>query len=687
MPLGISALGRALTGSIKQTKVLLVAREQSTTKSRTKHTIPTRYEKTSFNTNSKNRLKGGLRTLVGGVVGSSTTNNSSVRRVNLSLEQTVASPSSSTVDKLIRPTTSSSKQVRKQNALAQDKPGSEKANSNYDHKDVDDNDKHNGCSYGPIHGSTHGPRTSGNCLAKNDGKRGGERIESNNDGKTKILNQFTHLPLTKAETISHSVASPTVEAVSFNISPILRTGLNSTKAQLSRAQKGTSVLDKMSHSNLSEVNHSKGKVSKPTIERDNLTSNGSNSGHERASQSRVATFRPNHCYTNRNKSETTNINLKEHIEGNQKDVPHSVDLHPDNFNTKIANENLSFLAKDHTEHVSYFPDINKLLSSSQATQQVLSLMMLDVGLMPAESSISNLQTICDSVNKRDAYVHIQDLSESDCGFIDDLDTNWSVLSQTDFLGSSLNKPNKSNIPDLVRNGSKSCADKPSFLSNNDALRLDIPRCINLKDGKKSISLPTSPLLNRRKCSDASTNQSLDSSTFNSSSNLAQIENISTSHHFDLNYRNSSSKVHDIRQPDSREPQSSNSSSSCSSMNYHPPLLAISNRLNKIKLDELMKGSLNHLVRSSSEIGQDHSSVRAHSSTKEQNDGQLSQKRPIDSQGRVNFSEALKSSSPNKIDGSSNDSTIKGHKISNRNNHPINTRDENLACSSPNHQLR
>lgn len=228
-------------------------------------------------------------------------------------------------------------------------------------------------------------------------------------------------------------------------------------------------------------------------------------------------------------------------------------------------------------------------SAQHPNQQILSLMMLDVGLLPA----SNQTLQCDSKQApiKRQYVRLQDPSEKD-----DIESeNKAQLIDKD-ASEWIDLPHLSQPTDPVmskNNEISSCYNtRPTFLSNHDAWRLQVQLPgFDDKEQQKSISLPASPRLSIRnrenRSIDREVRQHISPHNMGFNNNLSPVLQHHAHPSESLLLRQQPPQNPPERYNDSREPPSVNSSS-CSSLNYYPPLLAISNRLNSVKLDELLK---------------------------------------------------------------------------------------------------
>lgn len=249
--------------------------------------------------------------------------------------------------------------------------------------------------------------------------------------------------------------------------------------------------------------------------------------------------------------------------------------------------------------------------STQMAQQELSLLMLRVGLKPPDQTLKRGRS---SVAKS-RYVRLQDPIESPLSDIDSStnptqDHDW-ILSihqgspfaprseEADLEGEGANEGEEEEAnDDKCRIRPRPSTLRPTFLSNHDALRLQVQFPYSDSDERqRSISLPSSPRSSRCNHSGSgaitrrAAHQTNDKTEMNFNQALFQQDCENPFAH-----RSKALKPQDRVQwlHDDREPHSMNSSS-CSSLNYYPPLLAISNKLNNIKIEQLIKNSIDQLA--------------------------------------------------------------------------------------------
>lgn len=233
---------------------------------------------------------------------------------------------------------------------------------------------------------------------------------------------------------------------------------------------------------------------------------------------------------------------------------------------------------------------NHRFPSKPMGQQVLSLMMLDVGLMPSNSNPAQQQPM----HKVSSVSHVRIQSPPGC------DEGFDDSSGRVFNRHLLQNGHSSHQSDSIDLANIRLKERTTNIPVNEMLRLRL-NSLNLDSQRtRSISLPSSPrlkirqlnqqqpstmngLLARHQIEKASGISPRTASAHSPTSRLLNASRYQSGERDYLAFHRPLLTCADRNREDSRS-----NSSSCSSLNHnYPPLLAISNQLNDLNLQELI----------------------------------------------------------------------------------------------------
>lgn len=261
--------------------------------------------------------------------------------------------------------------------------------------------------------------------------------------------------------------------------------------------------------------------------------------------------------------------------------------------------------------------INDRILPKPLGQQVLSLMMLDVGLMPPNNHLQQQQTS----RSEEAHVRIQGptLRPTLDGRLSNIQSSPIDCGRSgSFSSGKAPTSNRSNgynsLIDFQANNDDQCNNYCFLRPSHETLRLQLRFSNEANEHPRSVSLPSSPRIrvHSRKVESSEINQQLGRVDTNG-------QETATSQRGDSIWRSAGWTVkNDFRTSklspappaaqktklndqnhllslvcDSQDSYSLASSSS-SSLNHYPPLLALSNQLNGFELDELVKANVDKI---------------------------------------------------------------------------------------------
>lgn len=267
--------------------------------------------------------------------------------------------------------------------------------------------------------------------------------------------------------------------------------------------------------------------------------------------------------------------------------------------------------------------INDRILPKPLGQQVLSLMMLDVGLLPSNNHLQQQhqqqQQEHQSSRFEEGHVRIQGpiLRHTLDGVVASVQApsfNDNSRSASFGAGKTLSANRLNGYSSLIdyNTNDEQCRNYHFLQPSHETLRLQVRFSSEDNENSRSVSLPCSPRIRVHKREGGhAINQGSDrlnafgQETATNQSNTSAWQSTSCMAHTDFLTRKlspvSSNQLPKLKNQnqslsvcDSQDAHSLTSSSS-SSLNHYPPLLALSNQLNGFKFDELVKGTVDRLT--------------------------------------------------------------------------------------------
>lgn len=285
--------------------------------------------------------------------------------------------------------------------------------------------------------------------------------------------------------------------------------------------------------------------------------------------------------------------------------------------------------------------INDRMCPKPMGQQVLSLMMLDVGLMPA----NNYNQQNHAPPKR-SHVRLQSPTKLDQAVASGGGANSHLPDDgKTFIIHERDPANRLNACDDANEQSRDCEQEAgcnnyhSLQSAHDMPRLQVRMNPEMADSR-SISLPTSPRIGIRACTRNSAKAKRGSQAlFSRLNSLCKVENLLV--HDQENKVDRSRYVSSALSCDQsyltdrlisvcdNQDAHSLTSSSCSSLNQCPPLLALSNQLNVLKFEELVRANVDSFEKHKQNVWLDETGTES-----TQTASTIAQQRPLDQVAQV-----------------------------------------------------